>query len=92
MKMSDKFTWSVLSMKGLSNSEKVYLISAYPECNQDFEFNGKAVNTLPTSTRTRVERSLVNKGYLQEIGTRKTNGLKKFKLLFTPYKNNGCIY
>lgn len=92
MKMSDKFTWSVLSMKGLSNSEKVYLISAYPECNQDFEFNGKAVNTLPTSTRTRVERSLVNKGYLQEIGTRKTNGLKKLKLLFTPYKNNGCIY
>lgn len=92
MKMSDKFTWSVLSMKGLSNSEKVYLISAYPECNQDFEFNGKAVNTLPTSTRTRVERSLINKGYLQEIGTRKTNGLKKLKLLFTPYKNNGCIY
>lgn len=92
MKMSDKFTWSVLSMKGLSNSEKVYLISAYPECNQDFEFNGKAINTLPTSTRTRVERSLVNKGYLQEIGTRKTNGLKKLKLLFTPYKNNGCIY
>lgn len=86
MKMSDKFTWSVLSMKGLSNSEKVYLISAYPECNQDFEFNGKAVNTLPTSTRTRVERSLVNKGYLQEIGTRKTNGLKKFKLLFIPYE------
>lgn len=86
MKMSDKFTWSVLSMKELSNSEKVYLISAYPECNQDFEFNGKAVNTLPTSTRTRVERSLVNKGYLQEIGTRKTNGLKKLKLLFTPYE------
>lgn len=86
MKMSDKFTWSVLSMKGLSNSEKVYLISAYPECNQDFEFNGKAVNTLPTSTRTRVERSLVNKGYLQEAGTRKTNGLKKLKLLFTPYE------
>lgn len=92
MKMSDKFTWSVLSMKGLSNSEKVYLISAYPECNQDFEFNGKAVNTLPTSTRTRVERSLVNKGYLQEIETRRTNGLKKLKLLFTPYKNNGCVY
>lgn len=86
MKMSDKFTWSVLSMKGLSNSEKVYLISAYPECNQDFEFNGKAVNTLPTSTRTRVERSLVNKGYLQEIGTRKTNGLKKLKLLFIPFE------
>lgn len=92
MKMNDKFTWSVLSMKGLSNSEKVYLISAYPECNQNFEFNGKAVNTLPTSTRTRVERSLVEKGYLQEIGTRKTNGLKKLKLLFTPYKNNECIY
>lgn len=86
MKMSDKFIWSVLSMKGLSNSEKVYLISAYPECNQDFEFNGKAINTLPTSTRTRVERSLVNKGYLQEVGTRRTNSLKKLKLLFTPYE------
>lgn len=86
MKMNEKFTWSVLSMKGLSNSEKVYLISAYPECNQNFEFNGKAVITLSTSTRTRVERSLVEKGYLQEVGTRRINGLKKLKLLFTPYE------
>lgn len=87
MKMNEKFTWSVLSMKGLSNSEKVYLISAYPECNQNFEFNGKAVTTLPTSTRTRVERSLIVKGYLQEIRSRKANNsLKKLKLLFTPYE------
>lgn len=91
MKMNAYFNWSVLSMRELSNSEKVYLLSAFPECDGNFEFNGKAVTTLPTSTRTRVERSLVDKGYLEEIGSRRTNGLKRLKLLFTPGLKNEKI-
>lgn len=79
----DYKTTYVMGLPKLSYGEKLYLILAYNECDENYEFIGKTVQLFPQSSRTRIERSLKKKGFLKDISTgRFSNSLKRFKLPF----------